>query len=150
MNSSPSESAASKNTALRGESFIQRGVGILRNEFPEAYFRMCSTIAGRSLALAIDGNTTWVEVRRFELLFVSPQPNVDVRIESDSATVLDVIDARLTLDGAIRSGRLTATGSRKDLSACYDALLFFVKGAVRSPSLPFLLEEFRWKARVSS
>lgn len=105
---------------------------------------MCEILQGRSLLLDIDGDETRIVARRFELSFVERLERTDVEIRSDSATVLDVIDARLTLNSAIRSGRLVATGSREDLAACHEGLIFFIKGAVRSPSLPLLLQEFRW------
>jgi hypothetical protein len=125
-------------------------VQLLRDEYPEAYFHICDTLQGRSLTLVIDGDETWIVARRFELLFVERLERSDVEIRSDSATVLDVIDARLTLNSAIHGGRLVAIGSREDLSACHEALVFFVKGAVRTPSLPLLLQEFRWVTAQSS
>jgi hypothetical protein len=105
---------------------------------------MCSSVAGRALAIVIDGEEMFLDCKPFELALTNRIEHPDVRVETDGATILDTIDAKLTLDAAIRVGRVFARGKTEDLVACHGALLFFVRGAVRSPSFPGLLEEFRW------
>jgi hypothetical protein len=141
LNSSPSEALRKSNN-----DFVRRALALLRGELPEAYFKICQAIAGKSLALTIDADRMFLRVTRFGIEFVTDTGDSDVRIESDRSTVLDTIDARLTLESAIRSGRLLVVGTREDLASCHEALLFFVRGAVRSPSFPALLEEYRWEA----
>jgi hypothetical protein len=123
---------------------------LLHDEFPRAYFQICSALAGRRISLAIGGDRMTIEVARFGIGFSAPTEDADVRVASDNQTILDTIDARLTLEGAIRSARLFAAGKHEDLEACHQALLAFVRGAVRSPSFPPLLEEFRWASAPPS
>jgi hypothetical protein len=124
--------------------FIETGLNLLRREFPRAYFLMCSRIGRRSIALTVGGELLFIEGSEFAVEFRDSIDNPDVRLQTDGGTILAAIDAELTLEQAVRDGRLAAIGRSEDLGAFHEALLLFVRGAVRSPSFPALLARFRW------
>jgi hypothetical protein len=118
-------------------------VDLLKQEFPRAYFLICSSLVGRTISLTVDGETMFLECKAFELVFRDRIEDLEVRIVTDGSTILDAVDGVITIQEAIRTGRLFAGGRSDHLTACHAALLFFVRGAVRSPSFPMLLDEFR-------
>jgi hypothetical protein len=116
---------------------------LLREEFPRAYFLICANLAGRTILVEIAGEQVFLDCRILELLFPDRIENPDVRVATSGRTILDAIDARVTIEEAIRDGRLFTSGRSDYITSCHAALLFFVRGAVRSPSFPALLQEFR-------
>ena len=61
-------------------------------------------------------------------------------------TILSILDARLTLAEAVLSDAIVLKGHVDDLIAFHDGLMTYVRGAVRSPSFPRLLDHFRYDA----
>jgi len=116
---------------------------LLRQEFPRAYFLICANLSGRSISVEVDGQFVFLDCRPLEVLLPNSIERADVRVVSSRRTILDVIDARLTIDQAVRNGSIYAGGRQSYIDNCHNALLFFVRGAVRSPSFPALLQEFR-------
>ncbi len=126
--------------------FIRFALELLRRELPQAYYQMCNSLAGRSAVVRVEGEELGIAGRPFELAFVALPRRPDITVETDCRTILRVIDAELTLEEAVRSGDLFVVGDRASLPRFHEALLTFVRGAVRSPGFPHLLEEFRWFA----
>lgn len=123
--------------------FVKTAMALLREEFPRAYFLICANLAGRSISIDVDGEQVFLDCEILELLFPDGIENPDVRIATSRRTIIDAIDARVTIEEAIRDERLFASGRQDYIANCHTALLFFVRGAVRSPSFPALLQEFR-------
>jgi hypothetical protein len=61
-------------------------------------------------------------------------------------TILNILDARLTLAEAVLSDAIVLKRHVDDLIAFHDGLMTYVRGAVRSPSFPRLLDRFRYDA----
>jgi hypothetical protein len=57
--------------------------------------------------------------------------------------VLDLIDGRLDLLGAVEAGRLDARGDPEAVLRLARALTAFVEGAVRAPGMRALLDDYR-------
>jgi hypothetical protein len=57
--------------------------------------------------------------------------------------VLDLIDGRIDLLGAVEAGRLDVRGDPEAVLRLARALTAFVEGAVRSPGLRDLLDAYR-------
>jgi hypothetical protein len=131
--------------------FVKTAMALLRDEFPRAYFLICANVAGRTISIDVDGKQVFLDCKVLGVQFPEGIENPDVRIATSRRTILDAIDARVTIEEAIRDGRLFARGRQDYITNCHTALLFFVRGAVRSPSFPALLQEFRrFDASVSS
>jgi hypothetical protein len=125
-------------------AYVDLSLAVLRRECPTAYLELCSRLAFATVELRIDDE--WVRLaflpRAAELRQELADP--DVRLQTTRTTILEVLDAKLTLDQAVRAGAVLLWGSSRDLARCNDALLDYVRGAVRCPSLPALLDRFRY------
>lgn len=77
-------------------------------------------------------------------VYLAPQVRYPtVVLHTSRRTILDVIDARLTLNEAVLADEILLQGSPADLAVYHEGLLTYVRGAVRCPSFPSLLERFR-------
>lgn len=123
--------------------FVKTALAMLREEFPRAYFLICSDIAGRTISIEVDSQRVFLECKLLEVFLPDQIENPEIRVETSRGTILDAIDARISIDEAIREGRLFISGPKDYVVRCHSALLTFVRGAVRSPSFPVLLQEFR-------
>lgn len=123
--------------------FIAKSLSVLRDECPEAYFLMCALLAPCEVLLRIDGEPVSLafDAAGVHLLPAPGRPRVE--LATTRATILDVLDARQTLHEAVVADAILLKGAPSDLAACHDALLTYVRGAVRCPSFPVLLDEFR-------
>lgn len=123
--------------------FIGTSFKILSDEFPAAYFLMSASLNPRRVLLHIDGETVALafDLRGAQIAASSSAPEVE--IDSTKQTILDVIDARLTLNDAVWNDAIRVKGKVEDVAICHEALLTYVRGAVRCPSFPLLLEQFR-------
>jgi hypothetical protein len=124
-------------------AFVEASLTSLRAEFPQAYFLMCRVLAGRTVLLSIDGEEIPLAFQLRTARVAPRLPRSDVRVRTSRNAILDVLDDRLTLEGAVESGDLELRGSIEDLERFHDALLVYVGGAVRCPSFPALLDRFR-------
>lgn len=124
-------------------AFVEASLASLRGEFPQAYFLMCRALAGRTVLLSIDGEEIPLAFEPRTARVAPKLPQADVRVRTTREAILDVLDDRLSLEGAVESGRLELWGAIEDLERFHDALLVYVGGAVRCPSFPALLDRFR-------
>lgn len=108
---------------------------------------LCALLAPREVLLLIDGEPVVLvfEPTGIALLTAARRPALELR--TGRGTMLDVIDARLTLNEAVRTDALVLQGDVDDLKLAHEGLLTYVCGAVRCPSFPRLLERFRLETR---
>jgi hypothetical protein len=115
----------------------------LWDEFPEAYFLLCRRLAGMAATLLIDDERIVLVFDRRAVRVSERQPGADVRVQTSRRTILDILDARQTLQAAVDEGSLQLWGTIEKLEAFHEALLVYVRGAVRSPSFEPLLARFK-------
>lgn len=115
----------------------------LREEFPEAYFLMCRRLAGMTATLLVDDERIGLVFDRRAVRVRGMHPRADVRVRTSRRAILDILHARLTLQAAVDDGSLQLWGSIANLEAFHEALLVYVRGAVRSPSFGPLWARFR-------
>lgn len=135
MSSSGAETSIS---AFIGASFVA-----MREELPEAYFLMCRKLAGLTATLRIDDERIGLVFDRRAVRVGRRHRQADVRVRTSRRAILDILDARTTLQAAVDDGSLQLWGSIANLEAFHDALLIYVRGAVRSPGFGPLLARFR-------
>ncbi len=134
-------SSSGAETSIR--VFIEASFVALRQEFPEAYFLMCRRLAGMTATLLIDDERIALVFDRRAAKVRARHPTADVRVRTSRRAIQDILDARLTLQAAVDDGSLRLWGSIGNLEAFLEALLVYVRGAVRSPSFGPLLARFR-------
>jgi hypothetical protein len=133
--------------ALLAESFE-----LLAARLPQAHARMLALLRGSEIELVLDGER--IRLRFGHGVELNNQ-NVDEptssgpRIECSVATILAVLDARLTLPEAVESDALRVRADLDRLVFLHDGLLAYVHGAVRCPGFPELLVRLRALARTS-
>lgn len=124
--------------------FIGSSLETLNNELSTAYQLLCSQLASRSLLLVIDGETVALAFDQSNVYFPSELDNPTIQLHASRQTILDVIDARLTLYEAVLADSIVLAGHIDDLVAFHDGLLTYIQGAIRCPSFPALLDHFRY------
>ncbi len=124
--------------------WVRRALAALGRELPWAYARMCEALGERVVAIEVEGERavvrcTGCDTRVSETLAVSPT----VELETTRRAVVGMADGEETLVEAVLSGSVVLRGAPDDLAAFHDALVAFLQGAVRAPSFPWKMEEFR-------
>lgn len=126
--------------------FVARGLAALRDELPWAHARMAAALEGRDVLLTVDGEAVPVTARggAVEVHPLAPQGfSPCVTLATDRATVARLADAERTITDAVVAGEVALRGAVDDLVAFHDGLMAFLAGAVRSPSFPALLDDYR-------
>jgi hypothetical protein len=115
----------------------------LEREVPAAYRAMCRAFASSELLLHIDGASIALAftVEAHQLPDSSRHPCIEIR--ASEATLLAILDGELQLLTALLSERLVVLASLEDLLRCEEGFLNYLRGAVRSPSFPRILERRR-------
>ncbi len=130
-------------------AFVGRSLAVLEAEAPAAFLRIVDELRPCAVRLDVDGERFTVEVRDGRARVArrggrSPAGWVTAR----GAVVLDLIDGRLDLLGAVESGALDVRGDCESVLRLARALTAFTEGAVRSPGARALLDEYRYSRRV--
>ena len=136
MSSLPAESGFA---VLLEDSFA-----LLAEECPEAYTGICHVLTPHEVCLTIGAETVSIRFGQevVEVLRVPQEPAV--YLSSTKQTLLDLADARFTLEAAIMRDLLHVRGKMDDLIRFYESLQLYVQGAVRCPSFPALLSDYRY------
>ncbi len=124
-------------------ALIDASLTTLRRECPHAYHLLCTLLAPREVAVQIEGETAALN---FDVgaIRVTRQPrDPGVWFRTTRQTILDLLDAQLTLVEAVLSGMLVLQGDTDDLALFHEGFLTYLRGGVRCPSFPALLDRFR-------
>jgi len=138
LNSSPDHPSAAY--------FLQASLQALQLECPQAYQAICRQLSGKQLLVEIDGEAVGLgfSQQQVELVPVGEyQPPPRLLLRTTWQNILDLVDARLTLQEAVLSSRLDLAGASGDLVLLYDAMLTYLRGGVRTFAFPLLLQELR-------
>jgi hypothetical protein len=127
---------------LLGESFAA-----LEDELPTAHARLCAGLAGRAVAIDVDGERFVVALAGGQARVASVPAGEDtaagVRVATSRGAILAVIDARRSLVEAVLADEVRVVGELDRLVEAHQALVTYVHGAVRCPSFLSLLQRFR-------
>jgi len=123
--------------------FIAQSLDVLHREHPEAYLDLCQRMAPRQVLIYIDGEAVRLAFTAHDASLPSFLQYPGVTLRTSRLTLLDVIDGQLSLERAVFEEAIELQGHVTDLSAFYEGLSIYVRGAVRCPSFPFLLERYR-------
>lgn len=125
--------------------FIGTSLELLRREYPPAYALLCSNMAGRSAQLTISGEPLWLSFTAHGITVAPGNAAGEpaLRLTTDWDTILDLVDARLSMIDAVLCGRFDLHGEGRELARFYDATLTYLRGGIRCPSFPALLDRLR-------
>jgi hypothetical protein len=129
--------------AERVSSLLRRSVEHLEHEVPDSYRLLLAELGPMVVELNVDGEV--FALRGGDRLRVSDgaADNAGTRIATSRVTLLDVLDARVTLSEAVEAGSVSVQGSLDDVQRAHDSLRAYVHAAVRAPSQPALLSDLR-------
>jgi hypothetical protein len=130
--------------------FLRRALDLFARELPWAYEAMCKTLAGREVRIHVDPSPLGVRAIGDVLHVHLDECSPAVECTASHEAVIALIDARTTLTQAVLDDQISLRGSVDDLLAFHDALMQFVGGAVRSPSFPRLLRDYRAQCATMS
>jgi hypothetical protein len=130
--------------------YLARCLDALEAEVPVAYGRMARALAGRAVAIDIEGDRAMLSMASGRhALSCDVDAGCAVELTLTEAVIGRLLDARCTVLDAVLGGEVVLRGAAEDLAALHDALLAFVHGAVRSPSAPRLLESYLGRLALS-
>jgi len=124
-------------------SFLERAMGLIAREKAAVYRRVCQHLAEARIRLVVDGDVVAPRFDARGFALGEPCEDPEIALESDRATILAVLDGELTLDEAVWGERIALRGALDDLALFLEALVLVVGGAVRCPSFPELLVDYR-------
>lgn len=122
-------------------SFLSASLRVLRDECPTAYEMLSVCLDGVLVAIDVDGERITVTGERGTISQV--RGDADIELATHRTVILALIDGHDTLLGSILADRVRLRGRPGELVRTFDALAAYLEGAVRSPSLLDLLDEFR-------
>lgn len=136
--------AAAPRRAGTTSAFVERALGVLAAESPAAYHRLADQLRPAPTSMEVDGESFSIDARGDRLRVVrGPLRGAGGRVSADSAVILDLIDGRTEVLEAVVGGRLDVRGDLDAVLRLARGLSAFVEGAVRSPGLRGLLDEYR-------
>ena len=110
---------------------------------PASYRHMLEALGPLVVEVDVDGDVFSLRGGRRLEVTDGPASVRGARIASSRAAILDLLDARFSLDEAVQAGVVNVRGSLDDILRAHDTLLAYVHAAVRAPSHPELLAALR-------
>ncbi|HZZ45471.1 MAG TPA: SCP2 sterol-binding domain-containing protein [Pseudonocardia sp.] len=130
---------------------FRRSLRHLESEVPASYRHLVSALGPLVVEVAVDDGDNDVFTLRADHAGLTvrdgPAASAGARVSTSRATILDVLDAELSLVEAVESGRLEVRGSLDDVLRAHDTLIAYAHASVRAPSVPALLSALRTDAR---
>jgi hypothetical protein len=123
--------------------YLASALALLARETPLAYQAVAHALDGVALRVRVGGAPFVVSFARGAHAFANARAHADADVASDVATLLDLVDGRVSLVPALRSERIALRGSVAVIARFDRALTAFFAGAVRGESFPGLLADFR-------
>jgi hypothetical protein len=123
--------------------FLERSMRLLKVEAPQNYCQMSSELGElrASIAAAANKRVAYFDGSRF---IVSGEPSrCDIEVHLTDKAVIDVIDARYSLNKALREGVISVKGRLDVLDKFHWCLGIYLNGALRSRGFLKLLSEYR-------
>jgi len=123
--------------------WVDRGLRTLRAELPWAHARMAAALGAREVTITVDGEVTAVQSDGGRVWLRDAPDEPAVTLSTTRREIVALVDAERSLVTSVVLGKTVLRGRADDLAAFHDGLLEFLRGAVRSPSFPWMMDAFR-------
>jgi len=123
--------------------FLEHSMRLLRKEASEYYFRMSSDLGELRAGIAVHANKRVAYFDGSRFIVSGELSNYDIEIDVTDKAVIDLIDARYSLNKALRDDMICLRGKLAVLDKFNSCLVLYLNGALRSPGFPKLLSEYR-------
>lgn len=124
-------------------AFLLESFAAMRREVPGAHAEVCRVLARRSVRIEVGGESPLLRFARGEVALGSGAGAATIEVRATKAAILDLVDARRTLVESVLGDAIFLRGGTHDLLVFHDGLTAYVHGAVRAPSFPSLLRDYR-------
>lgn len=126
---------------MRASDLVRRTLEVLRREANAHYAMLVAELVAMSLTVEIDEERIAPSIADGAIVLSDLAGRVRVRISL--CTLLDLVEGRESLLGALRARRLVVVGDRTEIPRLERALRVYVHGLVRCTSAPSLLSELQ-------
>ncbi len=123
--------------------WVDRGLRTLLAELPWAHARMAAALGVREVTITVDGEVTAVQSDGARVWLRDEPVAPAVTLTTTRREIVALVDAERSLVTSVVLGQTVLRGRVADLAAFHDGLLEFLRGAVRSPSFPWMMDAFR-------
>jgi hypothetical protein len=123
--------------------FVEESLDALEHEASQSYLRLCETLGRRRVCIAGDGERFVLRFDARTVISAQADGTEEVFVGISRSTILELVDGRLRLEDALRRDLLDVRASIADAATVFDGLLTYLRGAIRCPSMPRLLSQFR-------
>ena len=123
-------------------ALVQRSLEVLRCEQPDAFAALASRLRDRRLRFVIDARPLDLSSDGKNVTVGPPGDSAIAELEPARRPLVDLLRGRTNLLDELARERIGLTGSAAALWELHEALLDYLRGAVRCPSFPSLLSEF--------
>lgn len=124
-------------------SLLRQSVAHLADEVPDSYRLVLHTLGPLVVDFNVDGEC--FSLRGGPRLEVTSgrDTGADTCVVTTRTSILDILDAAISLDRAVESGAVQVRGTLDDIMRAHDTMRAYVHAAVRAPSHPALLSGLR-------
>lgn len=129
-------------------TFLDASLGVLRRETPEAARRLAVALGGRVVRFDVEPASFVLRMTEEGHRLEPAGGDCAVSLGLDREIVIDLVEGRLSLPQAVLRERLRPCGRPAELGRFFEALVAYLEGAVRAPSMPRLYQAFRAGRRV--
>jgi hypothetical protein len=124
--------------------FLGRSLALLADEQPRSHARLCTHMAGRAVRFEVDGRAVLVRFARGGARIERDGADPEATIARlDRTTILDLVDGVVSLPDAILADRFHLRAELDDVARFHEALLAYLRGALRCPGFPALMDAYR-------
>ena len=121
---------------------LRDSFAVLAEEVPEILAEFRLSLASRQVELAVDDETVGLRIER-GCIHWEPVLAPQIRVVTQRREILALVDAASTLRDSVLADRLTLFGTPEQLLRFHAALMLYLHGAYRAPSMPQVLRRFR-------
>lgn len=123
--------------------FLARALGALAGESPAWHAEVAAAVGPSGIAMDVDGEAFRLRFEGAALHLDGATHAAGLEVRTGRATILALAEGDLSLVAALESDRLFVRGALAAVLRFDTALLAFLEGAVRAPSLAPMLDRLR-------
>jgi hypothetical protein len=122
---------------------LEQALALLREDAGAAYHRLLSELDGLQLIFQVENERFGCRCTRACLIFDAPLHNADMQMQTDRRTILEIIDGKANLMGAVLARSLAVSANVTTLARVSRAATAFAEGALRCRRMRALLAAYR-------
>lgn len=124
-------------------SYLEESLARVAADSPSIHARLCCVLGGRALGVEVGRERVALRVEGGRVTVGPMSAPCPVVASTSRAEIVALADGARSLEDAVLEDRVRLHGSAEDLATCFDALIVYLGGVVRSPELSSLMDAFR-------